>query len=262
MEDQRRPLKKLHLKLVKKPSVYSSTKEDRSSHLKKLRLELVHQPFVYDSSMEDQSSLLKKFCLELAVSSTTPEIALKALSSPCFSPMNYKSDDDEPIVIFNACMKFMMNRLPEGSVQGIWVEFLRKTITYSLNFSKEVQDNFGYACLFPNELETWLCKALSTNSKCPYITLQLFHLMRLYKAYKYTESWDNLFIHTICEIQPHHLYPSGNEDDVIFTIEDMLYMIMNMFEFDVKHQVIVSRNTLEKLIFSSDKSSFLSTFYI
>ena len=31
MEDQRRPLKKLHLQLVKKPSVYSSTKEDHSS---------------------------------------------------------------------------------------------------------------------------------------------------------------------------------------------------------------------------------------
>ena len=149
MEDQRRPLKKLHLQLVKKPSVYSSTKEDRSSLLKKLRLELVHQPSVYDSSMEDQSILLKKFRLELVVSSTSPEIALKALSSPCFSPMNYKSDDDELIEIFLACMKFMMIKIPEGSVQGIWEEFLRNTINYSLNFSKVVQDNFRHIRLFP-----------------------------------------------------------------------------------------------------------------
>ena len=226
------------------------------------------RPNVYDSTIEDQSSLLKKLLLELSDPRTTPKMVLQALSSPCFIPTSYKSEEDnESIVIFLACIEFIMKMLPDGYIIGIWEEVLRKTV----NLSSGVKDDFHQVihALFGlgrvSQVETWLCKALNTDFMCPnpYIRLELFRLVRLFKAFDHITTWERVFIHTISEIQPHHLYPSGNEDDVIFSVEDLIYIINNVLHFDLKLQEIISSNTFrplknkKQLIFNSSETKFL-----
>ena len=110
MEHHRSISKKIRLKRVdKQPSAYDSS-EDLKRRLQKLRLEQDYKhPCIYDSTMENQISLLNKLRLELVVTSTTPDMVLHALCSPYFSPTTYKiEEDNEPLEIFLACMKFMI----------------------------------------------------------------------------------------------------------------------------------------------------------
>ena len=159
---------------------------------------LAQLPYVYDTSIEDQSSLLQKLLLELSDPRTTPEMALQALSSPCFIPTSYKSEgDNKPVVIFLACIEFIMMNLPDGYIVGIWEEVLRKTV----NFSKEALDDFHQVinALFGlrrvSQVETWLCKALDTDTMCPnpYIRLELFRLVRLFKAFDHNTTWESFY---------------------------------------------------------------------
>ncbi|CAL4168148.1 unnamed protein product [Meganyctiphanes norvegica] len=106
---------------------------------------------------------------------------------------------------------------------------------------------------------TWLQKALVVQSKYPnpYIRLELFRLVRIFcsdilgnipairdwmlldDTYK---SICRTFIHTISDINPHYLYPSDGEDEVLFDFTDLRF-IFNRYENNVDH-------TLQKLITS------------
>ena len=247
-------------KLVNSATIESKKATDKE-YVKTSKRDIIseEQPSVYYSSLEDKSTLLKKLLLELRDPRTTPELALQSLSSPCFCPTTYISEEDnEPFVIFLACMEFIMERLPEGCVEGIWEQVLRKTVNFfkvDLNdFQGVIYALFGLTKV--NQVELWLYKAFGTESMCPnpYIRLELFRLVRLFKAKKmdYTKAWENIFINTIREIQPHRFYPSGNEDDVLFSVEDMIYIINNVLHFDIKLQ----EKKKKEVIFNSAETNF------
>ncbi|CAL4097208.1 unnamed protein product [Meganyctiphanes norvegica] len=236
--------------------------------------------------MDNHSKLLKNHLLELLNPVTTPEKALQSLSS-CLSPTTYTSSDDEPVVIFLAYMRFLIARLPGASVDGIWEHILRKTINYSRNFTiteKLALDDFvreeftlcsPKLCIKLIPIETyqvfpWLYKALGNHQRCPnpYIRLELFRLIRLFSDddlgdMAIEERLSITFMQTICEIQPHHLYPSGNEDDLVFSVFDF-DCIINACSRDGKLQQMISSDLIKQLsksnnvIINSYETKFLT----
>ncbi|CAL4137257.1 unnamed protein product, partial [Meganyctiphanes norvegica] len=186
-------------------------------------------------------NIIDKFVLELQDPSTTPEKALQWLTSLCYSPEDYIIRDIEPVVIFRAYMRFIMKNLPNACVDGIWEEIIKRTVLYSLNFS-DMQTEFlrvprkCYPYIYNKvatgpEVITWLDRALCDKRKCinPYIRLELFRLLRIMRKWLHPHpTWKPMcvtFIDTMSEINPHHMYVSGGDDEVLFGFTDLWFII-------------------------------------
>ena len=109
-------------------------------------------------------------------------MALPELLSSCFSPVACSSEDTKNVVIFLACLKFMVTRRPDDCVEGIWEDILRITVKYSLSFSEDVlfqlyKSEWSYNKLIhppelctlfdpskTHQMKTWLDKALSIRA--------------------------------------------------------------------------------------------------
>ncbi|CAL4131513.1 unnamed protein product, partial [Meganyctiphanes norvegica] len=208
--------------------------------------------------MEHLTTPLEKHLLELLEPSTTPEKALQLLSIPCFLPMSYSNDNEEHVVIFLAYIRFIIMKLPEACVDGIWEDFLWRALKYSQNFCGK--HKYLYYFLKPNlyimpdmycrivhteglkvQLKIWLNDALSSESKCPnpYLRLELFRLVRIFNPdnvlHKSLDSRKCIcytFIYTICQIQPLRLYPGGNVDDILFSAIDLKIVFSVFFQIE------------------------------
>ncbi|CAL4187040.1 unnamed protein product [Meganyctiphanes norvegica] len=186
-----------------------------------------------------QNNILENLVFELQDPSTTPEKALQWLISPSLSPEDYRNGDSE-LVIFLAHMGFIMKRLPNACVQGEWEEIIKRTVLYSRNFSDIGTELFRVIRNFDSNIYarvtagpqviSWLEEALSNKVKCsnPYIRLELFRLIRIMRKWQLPHpTWEPMcgtFIDTICEINPHHMYSSGGNDEVLFGFTDIRYM--------------------------------------
>ncbi|CAL4169441.1 unnamed protein product [Meganyctiphanes norvegica] len=224
--------------------------------------------------MDGHPSLLQKYLLDLLDSNTTPENALHLLSFSCFSLEAYRKEDDEPAVIFLAYMRFIMTRRTDACLDGIWEEIFRKTLRYcrgsenKISHMRRTYVPFIYTRFIPEEetsLGTWIEEALSTHTKCPnpYIRLELFGLISvLWEAMNINLiRISRTFIHTVGEIQPHHLYPSGNVDDVLFDLTDFDYIINHFFLFGDLKELISSyllQQINNKLFVNSIETRFIS----
>ncbi|CAL4059503.1 unnamed protein product, partial [Meganyctiphanes norvegica] len=169
------------------------------------------------------------------------EKALQWLKSPCFCPEDYKIGERKPVVIFLVFMRFIMEKLPNACIDGIWEEIIKQTVLYSRNFSEKGTELFKISMNFypytydkvatGPQMITWLEEALSNKMKCtnPYIRLELFRLIRIMRKWQYPhptcETMFDTFIHTMSEINPHHVYPSGGVDKVLFGFTDLRYII-------------------------------------
>ncbi|CAL4119312.1 unnamed protein product [Meganyctiphanes norvegica] len=238
--------------------------------------------------MDDQSSPIEKHLLELLDPSTTPEKALQSLSSPCLSRKAYTHDED-PVLIFLAYMRFIVTRLPDACVDGIWEDILRRTVKYSVTITlwreeiTSVRRRHTRVVLADGPIvSTWFQQALSTHLKCPnpYIRLEMFRLIRILlwnpSNKKSTEDQDRTcatlesicgtFIHTISEIQPHHFYPSYGVDKVMFNFTDLIRFIFDIYEvlLDKRLQKMISDGINKQLKkdndvdVDSDEARFIS----
>ncbi|CAL4162149.1 unnamed protein product [Meganyctiphanes norvegica] len=221
-----------------------------------------YDPKVRKHSIYDyhyQLPIWEQHLLTFLEPSTTPEKVLQSFSLSCFSPTAYYPSATEPLIIFLAYMRFIITRLPEASVDGIWEDILRKNLNFSRRFSRCNQGfdtwspnstissfgYYGYDVIVPLkgiEISNWLNEALSTHSKTPnpYIRLELFRLINLFDVTcRITlEPLCNTFIHTICEVKPHRLYPSGKEDDVLFTVKEFNCIFSHIFNKVCIHHII------------------------
>ncbi|CAL4112353.1 unnamed protein product [Meganyctiphanes norvegica] len=204
----------------------------------------------------DHQPLFVKHLLQLLDPTITLENVLKSFSIPCLAPSAYNCEDVELIVIFLAYIRFIITRQQGFCISGIWEEILKETLKYTKNFSHcthrfptmtlggfldrfrwgigSIFDIQSYNKIVPTitkglRVDTWLNEALSSNSKCPnpYIRLELFRLYRFFfqSPTMSEERLCTVFIHTICEIQPHYLYSCIKEDDFLFSAIDMYYAI-------------------------------------
>ncbi|CAL4099767.1 unnamed protein product, partial [Meganyctiphanes norvegica] len=123
--------------------------------------------------VNEQGPIIKKFLMELQNPSTTPEMALQSLLYSCLSPTNcfpisdrLGATDNSLCAIFVAYIRFIVKKLPDACVDGIWKDILRKTVIYSRYFPPVV----GNCSL----MSAWLDKALNNKSNCPnpYIRLE------------------------------------------------------------------------------------------
>ncbi|CAL4117069.1 unnamed protein product [Meganyctiphanes norvegica] len=192
--------------------------------------------------MEGESSLIERHLLEFLDTSTTPEKALESLSS-CFSPGN----SPDTVLIFLAYMRFIITKQPDAYVDGIWEKLFMKTIMFSRNCSDSGEEishimktHTKIVLADGPRMITWLQKALIVPEKCPnpYVRLELFRMVRIFRWNKSgnmsTIDWALLddtyesicgtFIHTISEIQPHHLYPSDGEVELLFDFTDLRFI--------------------------------------
>ena len=212
-----------------------------------------------------QLNVLEKSLILLLDPSTSPEKALQFLKCERFSSKAYMQGDLEPVVIFLAYMRFLITRLFDGCVKGIWEDILRKTIDYSKNISfdgKEIAHvRRDYTRVVPAEgpqVTTWLQETLSSCSKCqnPYLRLELFRLLCIFNNDFNSDSnfeWITLnkptcptLIHTITEIQPHRLYASSSVDKVLFCFVNMDWYIFET-SFLKLSQDMVSADIIEQL---------------
>ncbi|CAL4158040.1 unnamed protein product [Meganyctiphanes norvegica] len=210
----------------------------------------------------DGQRFLEQHLRELQDPSMPPEKALELLRSPFWSHEAYSKGDNEPVVIFIAYMNFIITKIPKGCVDGIWDDILRKTLMYTITFSHRIH-GMGLKYL---RLSIWLNKSLSTPSMCPnpYTRLELFRLIRKVQINSDSMNWECLcitFIQTICEIKPHHLYPSGNEDDMLFDITDLSNIISNFDYEEFRYNLSVyfhtqDHNTNVKTV--NSKETFIS----
>ncbi|CAL4060331.1 unnamed protein product, partial [Meganyctiphanes norvegica] len=183
--------------------------------------------------MDVQEKLLDDNLMKLLDPCTTPENALQLFSSPCFSPSVYTKGDDEPAVIFLAYFKFMMTRLPDACVDGIWEDILNKAVMYTrylYGFQVSLVMQLKPPYMHTSNCAIWLQEALSTHKKCPnpYSRLKLFRIIRMTQRYVTSLNWEPvcaMFIETINEIKPHHLYPSGDKDENVFSVDDLINII-------------------------------------
>ncbi|CAL4062115.1 unnamed protein product [Meganyctiphanes norvegica] len=217
--------------------------------------------------MENQSSPIDNYLLELLDPLTTPEKALQLLSFPCFSPEAYTRKND-PVLIFLAYMRFIIARQPEAVVNGIWEKILKNIIKYSRNISDYVDDNHIRFTPVGNrpQVHRWLRKALLCPRMCPnpYIRLELFRLIRVlchsYSGNMSQKDWSDIddtlglvcgtFIHTISEIQPQHLCPSGDEFwfEMLFGIIDLSFIFRRYAKFlKEKLQKIITDGILKQI---------------
>ncbi|CAL4166357.1 unnamed protein product [Meganyctiphanes norvegica] len=186
---------------------------------------------------------LRKNLMEILNPNTSPEMALKSFSSFCFSP-NARERNNEYRLVFIVHVKFIMTRLTDQCVTGIWENIIKKTIMYSRMFypseNAHIVKNYmgmGFVerTLSPTELQVanWFNEALSSTSKCPnsYVRLGLFRLIRILleeSLYLPPMPWECIcatFIQTIVEIQPHRIYSNTNVDEMLFEVCDMHHMI-------------------------------------
>ncbi|CAL4179007.1 unnamed protein product [Meganyctiphanes norvegica] len=188
--------------------------------------------------MVELDSLVGGSLRKLLDPSTTPEKALQLLSCPWLLPERYSIDDNEPIVIFLAFITFIIARQSEAFVDGIWEEILRKVVMCSKNYSdiRILRVKWDYAkYMHACDVTSWFVKALSTCSKCPNPYTRL-ELLRLGHIFHISLTWRDqsevtrklisaTVMHTISEIPPHHLYPSGKNDDSLFNNDDLYYYI-------------------------------------
>ncbi|CAL4087928.1 unnamed protein product [Meganyctiphanes norvegica] len=204
--------------------------------------------------MEGVNSSLDKHITELLDPSTTPEKALQSFSSFCFSTdayFTYYAIDNEHYVVFLAHVKFIMSRLTDACVHGIWEDILKKTVLYCRmyrNVDLVRSGLHGPISLTEVQAASWLNEALSSTSKCPnpYVRLELFRLIRIFLDTSRCLTWERIcitFIQTIGEIQPHRLYASANVDWMPFGICDMQYIIIRCC-LDGKSKNMISCNFL------------------
>ncbi|CAL4060350.1 unnamed protein product [Meganyctiphanes norvegica] len=210
--------------------------------------------------MDLQGNLLEESLMKLMDPSTTPENALQLFSSPCFAATVYKRGNTDAM-IFLAYFKFMMIRLPDACVDGIWEDILNKAFMYTryltgTQVGRFMLDKPGpQVGLFmldkPLYMNTdncakWLQEALSNHCKCPnpYTRLKLFRILRLTQGHALILSWEpvcSMFIHTINEIKPYNLYPSSNKDESLFNVEDLTYIIFHRYTIDIISTDIIAQ---------------------
>ncbi|CAL4076124.1 unnamed protein product [Meganyctiphanes norvegica] len=190
--------------------------------------------------MDSEITPLEKSLMELLEPSTTPEKALQSFSSFSFSQDAYNRNK-EHVLICVAHIKFIMTRLPDACVDGIWEDILKKTIKYSrvLGPSQNIDLTLCCESTFLNEevrpfrtqAAYWINEALSKSNKCPnpYTRLELFRLVRIlcrFSIHVDLESLGKMFIHTISEIQPHCIHTSNDVNKVVFNVIDMEYIVI------------------------------------
>ncbi|CAL4102366.1 unnamed protein product [Meganyctiphanes norvegica] len=225
--------------------------------------------------MFDQDSLVGNSLRKLLDPSTTPEKALQLFSSPWLLPEHYSLEDNEPIVICFAYIRFIIVRQPEADVDGIWEEILRKAVIYTKNYPgiQILRVKLAYAKdMHSSDVTPWFVKALSTYSKCPNPYTRL-ELLRLGSIFYIALTWANqteitrelisvTIMRTISEIPPHHLYPSGKNDDILFNNDDLYYYIYeshlsrfmkNMIVADITKQI----KEENKVLINSIETKFL-----
>ncbi|CAL4245352.1 unnamed protein product [Meganyctiphanes norvegica] len=111
---------------------------------------------------------------------------------------------------------------------------------------------------------TWLRKALIVHNKCPnpYLRLDLIRLIRVFHwstlGNMFKRDRVNLnngyervcstFIHTIGEIQPLDLYPSGSEDEVLFSLADLRFIFSSGCNDSRRLQKKISNGIIEELM--------------
>ena len=188
--------------------------------------------------MAGGNSILMQHLLALLDTSTSPEIAIKSFSAPCFSLEDPNPQDKKTILIFLAYLQFIVRRRPDASINGIWEKLLRKTIRYSHNISGMdipfVTRN-NPTVLKDVIMSPWLCNVLISDSNCldPYIRLELFRLFRLFQGnlMEGMESESTIIASTmikaISEIEPRNLYLklSDSPDCLLFDFMDLSYLI-------------------------------------
>ncbi|CAL4087572.1 unnamed protein product [Meganyctiphanes norvegica] len=194
--------------------------------------------------MDSEITPLEKSLMELLEPSTTPEKALQSFSSFSFSQDAY-TRNKEHVLICVAHIKFIMTRLPDACVDGIWEDILKKTIKYSrvLGPSQKIdlavcyESTFIYEEFGPTLAQAafWMNEALSIRNKCPnpYTRLELFRLVRILNQYSTHLVWESIskvFIHTISEIQPHCIYTSADVNKVVFNVIDMEYIFLKCYQ--------------------------------
>ncbi|CAL4216142.1 unnamed protein product [Meganyctiphanes norvegica] len=183
--------------------------------------------------MEGQRKLLEDGLMRLLDPCTTPETALQLFSSP-----ENTRGINENAIIFLAYFRFMMTRLPDACVEGIWEDILNKAVMYT-RFLHGPEVALVMLLKRPRmnteDCAMWLKEALSAHEKCPnpYSRLKLFRIIRMIQCPLQDPdaaslNWEPvcaIFIHTINEIKPHHIYPSGNKKDNLFSVEDLTNII-------------------------------------
>ena len=200
--------------------------------------------------MDDLTSLnpFVRWHLEkLLDSNTTPEEALQSLALPCFSPDASTTGNGETQIIFNSFIKFIITRLPDALVDGIWEEILSKTTMFWRYFKYSGIDGGP-------EVVNWLQEALSTPVKCPnpYIRIKLFVLLNIFsKQYPICDVTidqilSNTFMHTVCEIQPHCLYLSDKEDH-LFDFDELLISINSTCCLQDNLQIMISSEIIQQI---------------
>jgi len=191
--------------------------------------------------------------------STTPEMALKSLSTPFSIPGTCGREEIDFDVIFLSHVMFIMRSQPEGNLHDIWEDIFKKTISYSKNISvsqvTHMMNQRPYNIIIHTEprVRCWLNEALSTPTKCPdpYIRLELFRLIRIFREeiFGYLD-WKRIcatFMHIISEIQPHHLLPSGGEYEVMFRLADLKYIIEECGQLDPNITKIISSDIIQQI---------------
>lgn len=194
----------------------------------------------------------------LLKSSISPQKALQHLLS-CPPANTFSSEDEDPVRIFLEFMRFIMTMRPDGSIFGIWDELLHKTLKYSKNYN----DSRDGQCGVLSGVSNWMIKVLGSNS-CPnhYTRLELFRLARLFKLNHELSVHGDTILHTISNIKPHRLYPSGNEDDLLFGAMDLHYIIIKCQTVEtIQDVVLIDLNQqLRKgngIIVNSDETRFI-----
>ncbi|CAL4070782.1 unnamed protein product [Meganyctiphanes norvegica] len=206
------------------------------------------------------SNHLAKLLHDLRDPNTTPEMALQLLPSAA-----YRRVDIEPLVIFHACIKYIINRLrPGGYVDGVWEDFIRKTVIFSRYYTqvsimflrRYVTDSDVLAD--HNEVMTWLGEALSIPSNCPnpYTRLELFLLVKTFCNSSTFVDWRRMcdtFMQTICEIKPQNLYPNISVKDINGIIGCLHKPLQIVISTDIRKQLYKTN----AVIMNSDETRFI-----
>ncbi|CAL4155026.1 unnamed protein product, partial [Meganyctiphanes norvegica] len=230
----------------------------------------LHRPTFF-SNMDIQGNLLEESLMKLLEPCTTPEAALQLFSSPCFSPSAvYTRGNNEPAVIFLSYFKFMMAKLPNACIDGIWEDILNKDVMYTqhlIDFDPQVTLIMKLKHMLTCDCFIWLQEALSSYSKCPnpYIRLKLFRIIRLFHCNATSLNWEpvcDIFIHTLSEIKPHHLYPSGDEDESLLSVDDLTIIIYKKDITNIISTDIISQIRNIKRVFGDSKEARFMTHYI
>ena len=222
-------------------------------------------------SMALNSTMFSQAVRELDNPNSTPEKVLKSMVDlPSFSTYDKEDDKNSHTEVFIRFIKYIVKWVPDDCMDEIWECIVWKTLAYSRHILPHdvtiriLSQEDGFEIM--EWIEYALCpkKMLCPN---PYIRLSLFHVIWLCNGHQYLKKMSryNLccsFIHTICDVKPHRIYPIGNVDDVVFSAQLMEYIFVTLdAEKDLQQCVSedLSKQIQDRVMQSQDTSQWIIT---